>query len=324
MQGRMREFWFFLTNVMTTRRQNGYKVQPLHRVGFYLAARPIHNQLEVMHVVPISPWPFITATSIMFLLLSILNFFRYVPFSSYFIFISLVLFILALLLWSSDVVLESVELKMHTLLMQRSFSFAIILFIVSEVMFFFSFFWAFFHYSLSPSIFIYGIWPPIGISVISPWAMPLLNTAILLTSGVSLTVAHRAFMFQGLWRYENGIRKSVRPNQPYRVMRYLFLTIILGFFFTVCQLFEYMNCSFSINDSVYGSVFFLTTGFHGLHVIVGTIFLVIALYRFCYKHFGHSSIISRYQIGLDLAIWYWHFVDVVWLFLFVAVYWWGS
>lgn len=140
MQGRMREFWFFLTNVMTTRRQNGYKVQPLHRVGFYLAARPIHNQLEVMHVVPISPWPFITATSIMFLLLSILNFFRYVPFSSYFIFISLVLFILALLLWSSDVVLESVELKMHTLLMQRSFSFAIILFIVSEVMFFFSFF----------------------------------------------------------------------------------------------------------------------------------------------------------------------------------------
>jgi cytochrome c oxidase subunit 3 len=109
-------------------------------VGFYLAARPIHNQLEVMHVVPISPWPFITATSIMFLLLSILNFFRYVPFSSYFIFISLVLFILALLLWSSDVVLESVELKMHTSLMQRSFSFAIILFIVSEVMFFFSFF----------------------------------------------------------------------------------------------------------------------------------------------------------------------------------------
>jgi cytochrome c oxidase subunit 3 len=196
---------------------------------------------------------------------------------------------------------------MHTILMQRSFSFAVILFILSEVMFFFSFFWSFFHYSLSPSVFIYGVWPPIGISTISPWDVPFLNTVILLSSGISLTVAHRAFL------HNFFVTTSV----------YVLYTIALGLLFTACQLFEYMNCPFSINDSVYGSIFFLATGFHGLHVIVGTVFLVLTFFRLYQETFEISSV-SQYNIGFDLAVWYWHFVDVVWLFLFTAIYWWGS
>jgi len=260
-----------------------------------------------MHIVPMSPWPFVTAASIMFLLLTTVNFFRYVPECSYMIFLCLFLFVSSLLLWGSDVILEGELLRMHTILMQRSFSFAVILFILSEVMFFFSFFWSFFHYSLSPSVFIYGVWPPVGISVISPWDVPFLNTVILLSSGISLTVAHRAFL------YNFFITTSI----------YLCYTIFLGLLFTACQLFEYMNCPFSINDSVYGSIFFLTTGFHGLHVIVGTIFLILTLFRLWQETF-EVSIVSQNNIGFDLAVWYWHFVDVVWLFLFTAIYWWGS
>ena len=132
------------------------------------------------------------------------------------------------------------------------------------------------------------------------------NTIVLLSSGVTLTVAHRAFLC----------------GYFYSTFFYLIYTIFLGLLFTLCQLFEYFNCSFSFNDSVYGSIFFLTTGFHGLHVIVGTIFLLLVLFRL------YTSTIqlgySFSNVGFDLAVWYWHFVDVVWLFLFTTVYWWGS
>jgi len=136
--------------------------------NFFLAVLPAQMQRRLMHVVPISPWPLVTSISVMFLLLTTVNFFRYVPSCSYIIFLCLFLFVSSLLLWGSDVIVEGALLRMHTILMQRSFRFAVILFIVSEVMFFFSFFWSFFHYSLSPSVFIYGIWPPIGISTINP------------------------------------------------------------------------------------------------------------------------------------------------------------
>jgi cytochrome c oxidase subunit 3 len=297
---------------MTTNKSSSTRLIPTYwynmiQHGFFISVFSAPIQRHTMHVVPISPWPIVTAFSIMFLLTTTVGFFRYVPFSSSLIFLCLFLFISSLLLWGSDVILEGTLLRMHTLLMQRSFVFAVILFILSEVMFFFSFFWSFFHYSLSPSVFIYCVWPPIGISIISPWGIPFLNTIILLSSGVSLTVAHRAFL----------------SNRFITASVYLFYTIVLGLLFTLCQLFEYMNCSFSINDSVYGSIFFLMTGFHGLHVIVGTVFLILTLFRLQCETF-EVSFFSTYHIGFDLAAWYWHFVDVVWLFLFSAVYWWGS
>jgi cytochrome c oxidase subunit 3 len=187
--------------------------------------------------------------------------------------------------------------------MQKAFRCGIICFILSEVMFFFSFFWSFFHFSLSPSVFLFGVWPPLGIDTINPWSVPFLNTIILVSSGISLTVSHRAF-FTKNWYFVNN---------------YLIYTIFLGVIFTLCQLMEYMECPFSINDSTYGSIFFMSTGFHGLHVIVGSVLLFIGLLRAYRRDFT-----SNQHVGFELAAWYWHFVDIVWLFLFTAVYWWGS
>jgi len=178
-----------------------------------------------------------------------------------------------------------------------------VLFIVSEIMFFFSFFWAFFHFSLAPSIWIGGVWPPKDFPVLNPWLLPLFNSVILVSSGVSVTWAHRAIV--------NGNRSDVIIG--------LIITICWGVLFTGCQYIEYIDAPFSIRDNVYGSIFFLLTGFHGAHVLIGTAFLFVCLIRHINYHF-----LDTQHIGLEAAIWYWHFVDVVWLFLFCTIYIWGS
>ena len=178
-----------------------------------------------------------------------------------------------------------------------------ILFIVSEVMFFFGFFWAFFHSSLSPVPEIGSLWPPMGIDTISAWGVPLLNTIILLSSGITITWAHHAIVC--------GHRKNAISG--------LLLTIILALLFTMLQGFEYIDANFTISDSIYGSTFYLATGFHGFHVIIGTIFIIISTIRLINHHFT-----KEHHFGFEAAAWYWHFVDVVWLFLFVVIYWWGG
>jgi cytochrome c oxidase subunit 3 len=268
----------------------------------FIALRPKEFQRSKAHFVSPSPWPFFSAISIAYLLANTASFFHYCEDASNGIFFGVFFFSVSVFFWAVDVIKEGSFEYMHTSLMQKAFRLGIILFIVSEVMFFFSFFWAFFHYSLSPSVFIFAIWPPYGVSTIDPWGIPFLNTIILLSSGITLTVAHRAIV-SGFWNSASS---------------YLYFTIFLGLIFTCCQLFEYVNCPFSINDSVYGSIFFMTTGFHGIHVIVGTLFLIISLYRVNKRHFTTSQ-----HVGFELAAWYWHFVDVVWLFLFTSVYWWG-
>jgi cytochrome c oxidase subunit 3 len=170
-------------------------------------------------------------------------------------------------------------------------------------MFFFAFFWAFFHFSISPSIWIGNVWPPKGIHTLDSMALPLLNTVILLSSGAVVTWAHRAIV--------SDAREATTKG--------LFYTVVYGIFFTAFQKFEYDNATFSINDSVYGSIFYMTTGFHGLHVFVGTLFLVVCLIRHLDYHF-----FTNHHIGFICAVWYWHFVDVVWIFLFLCVYIWGS
>jgi len=164
------------------------------------------------------------------------------------------------------------------------------------------FFWAFFHSSINPTIEIVQ-WPPAGIDVIGPWGVPLLNTVILLSSGATVTWAHHA-IFTGNFR---------------RTVEGLALTCFLGCFFLYVQLLEYAEAPFTIADSVFGSTFFLTTGFHGFHVLIGTIFLIVCLIRLYKQEFSRE-----HHVGFESAIWYWHFVDVVWLFLFVVVYWWGG
>jgi cytochrome c oxidase subunit 3 len=146
------------------------------------------------------------------------------------------------------------------------------------------------------------MWPPIGILIFNPFQVPLLNTAILLTSGVTVTWAHHGLI-------ENNHSQTTQG---------LFFTIILGIYFTILQAYEYIEASFCIADAIYGSTFFIATGFHGLHVLIGTTFLLICLIRHIKNHFSNA-----HHFGFEAAAWYWHFVDVVWLFLYVSIYWWG-
>ena len=206
--------------------------------------------------------------------------------------------------WLYSVVIEATFEGNHSFMVQRGIRLGFILFVISEIMVFFSFFWAFFHSSLSPNVEVGCIWPPSGVTPINPFGLPLVNTVILLVSGASLTCSHN-FLLGGKF-----LRFSIR---------YMGVTISLGILFTFIQIFEYCDTPINISSSSYGSSFFILTGFHGLHVLVGTIMLTVSLLRLSQFHFS-----SNHHLGLETAIWYWHFVDVVWLFLYVWVYWWGG
>lgn len=206
-------------------------------------------------------------------------------------------------LWWRDVSREATFLGMHTTKVTTGLKMGFILFVVSEVMFFFRFFWAFFHRALTTTAEIGMSWPPAGINPIKPWGVPLLKTAILLSSGASLTWSHHA----------------IRHNKGTDSWKALIITILLGIWFTALQAYEYWKAPFSIADRVYGRTFFVATGFHGLHVIIGTSFLTVCLLRMTKAHFSNN-----HHVGYECAIWYWHFVDVVWIFLFICIYWWGG
>jgi len=204
-------------------------------------------------------------------------------------------------LWWRDVSREGAFQGLHTIMVFAGLRWGILLFITSEVFFFLSFFWAFFHSALSPNIEVGSSWPPLGVQAFNPWGVPLLNTVVLLSSGISVTWAHKGFL----------------ENNHNQCLVSLTLTIFLGSYFTFLQGIEYQEASFSISDSVFGSTFFVATGFHGLHVIVGTIFLIVGVFRL------RLGILSKgHHLGVTAAIWYWHFVDVVWLFLFCWLYVW--
>jgi cytochrome c oxidase subunit 3 len=205
--------------------------------------------------------------------------------------------------WWRDIVREATFEEQHTFSVQRGMRLGMILFIVSEVMFFFAFFWAFFHSSLSPVFNIGSTWPPEAITVIPTFGIPLTNTFILLSSGATVTWSHHSII--------------IRSKKQTLIS--LLLTIVLAIIFTFFQVLEYIESPFSISDSVFGSCFFMTTGFHGFHVFIGTLFLIVSFIRIVLNH-----LTSTHHFGFEAAIWYWHFVDVVWLFLFLAVYWWGG
>ena len=256
------------------------------------------------HMVKSSPWPFVTAQTLFIFVLALVNFLHYTIYSSLAVFVSFAIFLLPVSYWFRDIIRESTFMGVYTLAVQKNLRTGMVLFIVSEVMFFFSLFWAFFHFSLSPSIWIGSVWPPYGIITISPWGIPLLNTIILISSGVSITYAHKALCL---------------GKSKFDVLEGLAITILLGLFFMGCQLYEFRHAPFSINDSVYGSIFFLITGFHGLHVVIGTVFITVNFIRVVLNHFFVET-----HLGFEFSIWYWHFVDVVWIFVYLAVYWWGG
>lgn len=205
--------------------------------------------------------------------------------------------------WWRDVVREATFEDQHSITVQKGLRLGMVLFIVSEIMFFFAFFWAFFHSSIAPTYNIGGVWPPKAISTINTFTIPLTNTFLLLTSGATVTWAHHALL--------------ARAKKHTLVA--LIFTILLATLFTCLQGLEYVNAPFNISDGVYGSCFYMATGFHGFHVFVGTVALIVSFIRIILNHFT-----NKHHFGFEAAIWYWHFVDVVWLFLFINVYWWSS
>nr|YP_009339297.1 cytochrome c oxidase subunit III [Gmelinoides fasciatus]APL97188.1 cytochrome c oxidase subunit III [Gmelinoides fasciatus] len=253
------------------------------------------------HLVEKSPWPITASLSAMLLTTGLVMWFHQLSLSLFLV--GLMSVSLVSFQWWRDIYRESSLEGLHTAKVTTGLRLGMLLFITSEILFFFAFFWAFFHSSLAPTQELGALWPPFTIKPFNPFQVPLLNTAILLASGVTVTWAHHSMM-------ENMHTQS---NQG------LAATVILGLYFTLIQAMEYMEAPFTISDSVYGATFFIATGFHGLHVVIGTIFLSVCLTRLTTAHFS-----SHHHTGMELSIWYWHFVDVVWLFLFTSIYWWSS
>ena len=256
------------------------------------------------HLVEPSAWPILSAFAAGFMLFGIIVLAHG---GSQWVLVAGALGVLACMFgWWRDVLKESRTAGLHTPVVRLGLRYGMILFIASEVMFFVAFFWAYFHFALYPdhvSGAATAIWPPAGVKTFDPWGLPFLNTMILLLSGCTVTWAHHALM-------ENDRRSLIIG---------LALTVALGIFFTVLQAWEYSMAPFAFTGGVYPSVFFLATGFHGFHVMVGTIFLAVCLFRAIAGHFTPER-----HFGFEAAAWYWHFVDVVWLFLFVSIYIFGA
>jgi len=381
-------------------------------------------QKHPFHIVKPSPWPLYVSASIFCCVLTLLDLFEgVIDFNKY----SLLelneytygLYCLGLFLtcWFYDIIIEATYEGHHTFAVQKNLRLGVVLFIISEIMFFVSFFWAFFHASINPSIWIGEVWPPIGIIPLNPWTIPFTNTIILLTSGLTLTWAHYLLILRTsftdrlninfnivkilfynfyLYRFElslirvyiynelnnnkyeellyslpindnttiklvnfyniyyiptinyliqyfyfffkptilsglrssglipfmfiwSGMFKYATINNRGGVILGLCTTILLGCLFSLLQRYEYIHALFTINDGIYGSTFYMLTGLHGLHVIIGTIFLTVCLIRHIKYHFT-----STHHVGFEAAIWYWHFVDVVWIFVFISLYWFGG
>lgn len=252
-------------------------------------------------MVRISPWPLLAGIAVISRVIGLVKIFIF--FETDLLKISLIFLLMVALGWWRDVVRERTFQGSHSRLVVSGLILGIILFIVREIFFFLSFFWAFFHSRLNPVIELGGAWPPIGVEPLNAFQVPLLNTIILLASGVSVTWAHQALLCEKI----NKAKIS------------LMVTWIMGIYFLFLQGVEYRIRRFRIRDSIFGSSFFIATGFHGFHVIIGTLFLFIIWLRVKNIHFRRA-----HHFGFECAAWYWHFVDVVWLFLFSVVYWWGS
>ena len=263
------------------------------------------------HLVNPSPWPFVASVSAFVMAVGAIGWMHNSYAAAPLVFAAGTLGVLYTMVgWWRDVIREA-EHGDHTRVVQLHHRYGMILFIASEVMFFVAWFWAYFNIALFPDSpqeflrteFVGGVWPPKGIETFDPWHLPLLNTLILLTSGTTVTWAHHAML--------EGDRESVKKG--------LWLTIILGVLFSFVQAYEYSHAAFAFKGNIYGATFYMATGFHGFHVLIGTIFLIVCLFRVYAGQFT-----PKQHLGFEFAAWYWHFVDVVWIFLFAAIYVWGA
>jgi cytochrome c oxidase subunit III len=267
------------------------------------------------HLVEPSPWPFVASVSAFIMAVGAVMTMKSLVFlglklGPFLLGAGLIGVLYVMYAWWADVIKEANQGD-HTRVVQIHHRYGMMMFIASEIMFFVAWFWAYFDASIYSNEAIQfsrveklgGQWPPKGIEVFNPWHLPLLNTMILLTSGTTVTWAHHALL--------NGDRKGLKQG--------LLLTVLLGALFTCVQVYEYGHAAFGFAGHIYGATFFMATGFHGFHVLIGTIFLGVCLYRASKNEFTQTQ-----HLGFEFAAWYWHFVDVVWLFLFAAIYLWGS
>ena len=280
-----------------------------------------HAKNHDYHIVDPSPWPFLGGVGAFIMALGAVGLFRYTQGNEFLLFgfdlagwgifaVGTLLVLYVMFGWWRDTVRESLAGD-HTPVVQLHLRYGMLLFIASEVMFFVAWFWAFFDASLFTNEAAQyarveatgGVWPPVGIETFDPWHLPLLNTLILLTSGTTVTWAHHAVV--------HNDREGLKWG--------LTLTVLLGVLFSIVQAYEYSHAAFGFSGSIYGATFYMATGFHGFHVIVGTIFLVVCLIRASMGQFTPQK-----HFGFEAAAWYWHFVDVVWLFLFVSIYVWAA
>jgi len=251
------------------------------------------------HIVSPSPWPFLSSCATLGLVSSFLFKLKFRDFDVFFVVLTLLVLLFLAALWWADIIRESTFQGLHTIRVQSLLRSGMFLLIVSEIFFFLGFFWAYLHCGLSPNIELGSSWPPLGVQPLCPFSVPLLNTLLLLTSGATVTWSHHCLISSDLFTCFTSLS----------------LTILLGVGFTLLQGYEYLECSFTIADSAYGSCFFLATGFHGLHVLLGTLLLLVMLVRVSSLHFTFSR-----HLGFVFACWYWHFVDVVWILLYLIIY----
>ena len=279
-------------------------------------AKPHHDY----HLVDPSPWPIVGSISVFLMAVGGITWMRHMfDAAPYVFFVGVLGTAYTMIGWWRDVAREATYQGHHSRVVQISHRYGMILFIASEVMFFVAWFWAYFNTALFPADvfqqagevignvqrneFLGGQWPPKGIETFDPWHLPLLNTLILLTSGTTVTWAHHALL-------END-RQGLKWG--------LICTIALGLAFTAVQAYEYGHAAFNFKGHIYGATFFMATGFHGAHVIIGSSFLIVCLIRAYLGHFKPDQ-----HLGFEFCAWYWHFVDVVWLFLFACIYVWGA
>jgi cytochrome c oxidase subunit 3 len=264
-----------------------------------------HKPSHPYHLVDPSPWPLVGSLSALLLTSGGVMWMHGHPAGRWVTLLGFAGVIVVMAGWWRDVLRES-RSGAHSEVVAKGLRLGMALFIISEVLFFFAFFWAFFWGALYPPDTVATAWPPEGIEPVPTWGIPFLNTLILLLSGAAVTWAHHA----------------VKENDQRTAFRALVLTVALGLVFTMFQAYEYyeqIHEGFTLQDGVFGSAFYMATGFHGLHVQIGTIFLAVCMMRAYYAAFRPNK-----HVGFEAASWYWHFVDVVWLFLFVWVYWWGG
>ncbi len=267
-----------------------------------------HAKNHDYHLVDPSPWPFIASVSVFILAVGAVLFMH--DYTHWVMTIGFVGVLYVMYAWWRDVIREANQGD-HTPVVQLHHRYGMMMFIASEVMFFVAWFWAYFDASLMTAHPLQelrteltgGQWPPQGIETFDPWHLPFINTLILLTSGTTVTWAHHAL--------QHDDRQGLKWG--------LILTCILGALFSVLQVYEYTHAAFGFSGHIYGATFYMATGFHGFHVLVGTIFLLVCLLRALGGDFT-----SKQHFGFEAAAWYWHFVDVVWLFLFAVIYVLGS